>query len=485
LNNQSDSSAVRKIDLLVMGAGPAGARAALRAKASGLSVVLIDQNNDAGGQVWRPLPEGFSRLPGIVPADEARDGDALRLELRQAGVLCLYGHKVWNVGSNLRTDVISPEGSVSWFPSALLVATGTTERVIPFTGWTAPGVMGLAAATILLKSQNMLPGRRTLVAGCGPLLLAVANGILKAGGEVAAVVDLASRTQWLRTLSALKERPDLLWQGLRWQANLRLAGVPVLYRHGIESVVSTPGGFDARVQSVDASGAPVGGAARMFSVDGVTVGHGLVPSTDVTLLLRAKHRYAAERGGWVAESDEMGRTSVPGLFVAGDGAGVAGAAAAGAHGELAALACAYDLGRMSAENYADERSALLAQWRKPARFGRAMAGLMALREGAVAAIKPDTVVCRCEDVTRAEIDAAAHEGARDMNQLKAWTRCGMGPCQGRTCSDVAGALLALHVGSREAVGCFTGRAPLRPVSLAEVAGQYTYADIPIPKAAPI
>ncbi len=476
----------RQVDLLVLGAGPAGARAALRAQASGLSVVLVDENNDAGGQVWRPLPEGFARRPGSVPAAEAQDGDALRQELRRAGILCLYGHKVWNVGRSLRTDLIGPQGSVSWQPRALLVATGTTERVIPFDGWTLPGVMGLAAATILLKSQNMLPGRRTVVAGCGPLLLAVAHGILKAGGEVAAVIDLASRSDWLRTLPALVARPDLLWQGLRWQAKLRLAGVPVLYRHGIESVRPAAGGFEVRVQAVDGRGAPLrGSVGRSFSADGVTVGHGLVPGTDVTRLLRARHRYVPERGGWIAETDEMGRTSVPGLYVAGDGAGVAGAAAAGAHGELAALACANDLGRLSPPTYAHERASLLAQRRGPARFGQAMAGLMALREGAVAAIRPDTVVCRCEDVRRAEIDAAAREGARDINQLKAWTRCGMGPCQGRTCGDVAGALLALHTGSREAVGCFTGRAPLRPVSLADVAGSYTYADIPIPKAAPL
>ena len=485
MTNEADGSALRKIDLMIMGAGPAGARAALRAKASGLRVVLVDENNEAGGQVWRPLPDGFSRLSGVASSAEARDGDALRLELRKAGVVCLFGHKVWNIGSDLRTDVISPEGSVSWLPSALLVATGTTERVIPFTGWTAPGVMGLAAATILLKSQNMLPGRSTLVAGNGPLLLAVANGILKAGGKVAAVIDLTSRTDWMLTLPALKARPDLLWQGLRWQANLRLAGVPMLYRHGIDSVVSTPQGFDVYVKPVDSSGATVSGALRLFNVDCVTVGNGLVPCTDVTRLLRARHRYVAESGGWIAESDEMGRTSVKGLYIAGDGAGVAGAAAAGAHGELAALACAHDLGRISTEHYARERTALLSQRREAALFGRAMAGLMALREGAVAAIKPETIVCRCEDVTRAEIDAAAHEGARDLNQLKAWTRCGMGPCQGRTCSDIAGALLAIHVGSREGVGCFTGRAPLRPVSLAEVAGQYTYADIPIPKAAPL
>ena len=480
-------AAPESIDLLVIGAGPAGARAALRAQACGLAVLLVDENHDAGGQVWRPIPAGFARAPGTVLSADARQGDALRADLRRAGVRCLFGHKVWNVGTNLRTDLIGPDGSASWQPRALLVATGTTERVVPFPGWTLPGVMGLAAATILLKSQNMLPGRRTVVAGSGPLLLAVANGILKAGGEVAAVLDLASKGDWLRTLPSLAGRPDLLWQGVRWQAGLRMAGVPVLYRHGIQSVEAVGDGFEVRSQRVDATGKPLAGdAATVFMADGVTVGHGLVPGTDVTRLLRARHRYAAERGGWIADADTDGRTSVAGLYVAGDGAGIAGAAAAGAHGELAALACAHDLGRVTAEAYVRERDRLQAQWRKPARFGRAMAGLMALRDGAVAGIAADTIVCRCEDVTRAEIDAAARDGARDMNQLKAWTRCGMGPCQGRTCGDVAGALLAAQVGgSREAVGRFTGRAPLRPISLAEVAGDYTYADIPIPKAAPL
>jgi len=474
------------VDVLVIGAGPAGARAALRAQACGLDVVLVDENHDAGGQVWRPIPSGFARASGSTPSTDARDGDAMRAELRRAGVRCLFGHKLWNVGTNLRADLIGPEGSVSWQPRALIVATGTNERVVPFPGWTLPGVIGLAAATIFLKSQNMLPGRRTVVAGAGPLLLAVATGILKAGGEVVAVLDLASRGDWLRTLPSLVGRPDLLWQGLQWQATLRTAGVPVLYRHGIRSVEAVGPGFQIRSQRVDASGHPVADAAApVFSADAVTVGHGLVPGTDVTRLLRARHRYAVEQGGWIAVADADGRTSAAGLYVAGDGAGIAGAAAAGAHGELAALACAHDLGRLDAATHARERDRLQSSWRTSARFGHAMAGLMALRDGSVAGIAPDTVVCRCEDVTRAEIDAAAHDGARDMNQLKAWTRCGMGPCQGRSCGDVAGALLALHVGSREAVGCFTGRAPLRPVSLAEVAGEYSYADIPIPKAAPL
>lgn len=485
MSDSPDDSLAR--DLIVIGAGPAGARAALRARACGLSVLLVDENHDAGGQVWRPLPAGFSRRAEAPPSPEARDGDALRGELRNAGIECLFGHKVWNIGSDLRTDIIGPAGSLSWRPRALLVATGTTERVVPFPGWTQPGVIGLAAATILLKSQNMVPGLRTVVAGSGPLLFAAAVGIIKAGGEVAAVVDLASRGEWLRTLPSLMGRPDLLRQGMQWQWRLRAEGVPVYYRHAIRSVSPLGEGFSVRIGAVDPDGAPLQGDAGVHELfaDAVAVGNGLVPGTDVTRLLRARHRYERELGGWIAQADADGRTSVQGLYVAGDGAGIAGAAAAGAHGEIAALACALDQGAIDPSAHARERAPLAAQWARSARFGHAMAGLMALRSGAVDGIAPDTVVCRCEDVTRAEIDSAVRNGARDMNQLKAWTRCGMGPCQGRTCGDVAGALVAAQVGSREAAGCFTGRAPLRPVSLSEVAGDYTYADIPIPKAAPL
>ena len=114
-----------------------------------------------------------------------------------------------------------------------------------------------------------------------------------------------------------------------------------------------------------------------------------------------------------------------------------------------------------------------------------MARLMAIRPAQVAAIPADTIVCRCEDVTRREIEAALDDGAREVNQVKAWTRCGMGPCQGRSCGDVVGEIVARRVGTRQAAGCFTGRLPLRPVSLAAVTGDYVYADIPIPKAAPL
>jgi hypothetical protein len=230
---------------------------------------------------------------------------------------------------DLRVDALGPAGPVSWQPRRVIVTIGAQERVVPFPGWTLPGVMGPAGATILLKSQAMLPGRRTLVAGQGPLLLAVAAGIFKAGGMVAGVVDFASRREWLARTPALLSRPDLTARGAAWVSSLLGAGVPILSRQALRDVASAQGdALVASVGPVDATGRPLPGRERRFTVDAVAVGHGLTAATDVTRLLRADHAYDAARGGWVPVVDRDFRTSVPKVFAVGGGAGLAGAAAA-------------------------------------------------------------------------------------------------------------------------------------------------------------
>jgi bacterioferritin-associated ferredoxin len=394
---------------------------------------------------------------------------------------------VWAVTADYRVDAAGPAGPMHCTGRALIVATGTTERVVPFDGWTTPGVIGLAAATILLKSQGILPGRSTLVAGCGPLLAAVAAKTIEGGGKVEAIADIAGLGDWGRTLPAMVSRPDLMREGFHWWHEISRASVPILSRHTIVKVEQTHDGLCATLAPCDAAGRPVSGKRRSVVADCIAVGHGLTPSTEITRLLRAEHRYSRQAGGWIAVADQDGRTSRPRLYVAGDGAGIAGAAAASNHGTLAGLACAIDLGDTDAAQLRSHVPAAREAHAKAARFGRSMAQLMALRPGHVDSIGPQTIVCRCEDVTRAEIDAACDAGAHNVNQLKAWTRCGMGPCQGRTCGDVAAELLAAraHGGSRERAGCFSARTPLRPVTVGTLTGDFSYDDIPIPKAAPL
>ena len=482
-------------DLAVIGAGPAGMRAAVTADALGLKAVLLDEAEAPGGQVYRALPPalGPANGQGEEEPDQQR-GDGLRAQLAASGAEVRLGRRVWSVlkeagpgeETRFRIDALGPAGPETLRARALLAATGASERTQPFPGWTLPGVTGLAAATILLKSQRVLPGRRTVVAGAGPLLLLVAAKILKAGGSVPAVIDLAGRRDWLASLPAMAGRPDLLVRGLAWQAALRRAGVPLLYRHGVLQALGGESLERVAVGPLDAEGRPLKGApARSFEADALAIGHGLTPAIEISRLLGAQHVFERAKGGWVAKTDADGRASLPGLYVAGDGAGIRGAAAAEIQGALAALAAGRDLGALTEAEQSRRAGPLRRAHRRAARFGGAMARLMAARPAGLEAVPAETVVCRCEDVTRAEIETALGQGAADINQLKHFTRCGMGPCQGRMCGEAVAELLALRLGGRAAVGLWTARTPIRPMPLDLVLGDFDYADIPIPPPAPI
>ena len=476
-------------DLAVIGAGPAGIRAAVTADALGLKVVLLDEAEAPGGQVYRALPDALRPVAGPGEDSDLRTGDGLRADLAASGADVRLGRRVWSVltdETRFRIDALGPAGAETVRTRSVVAATGATERTQPFPGWTLPGIGGLAAATILLKSQRVLPGRRTVVAGAGPLLLLVAAKILKAGGTVPAVIDLAGRRDWLGSLPAVASRPDLLGRGLAWQWALRRAGVPILYRH---TVLQAQGGDcleRVAVGPVDADGRPFQrGPTRIFEADALAIGHGLTPAIEISRLLGAEHRFDRGKGGWIAKTDDDGRASLPGLYVAGDGAGIRGAAAAELQGGLTALAASRDLGVLSEPEHARRVGPLRRAHRRAARFGSAMARLMAARPAGLESMPAQTVVCRCEDVTRAEIDTALGDGAEDINQLKHFTRCGMGPCQGRMCGEAVAEILALHVGGRPAVGLWTARTPIRPMPLDQVLGDFDYADIPIPPPAPI
>lgn len=474
----------KRFDLIVIGAGPAGAAAALAASRSGLAVALLDEALAPGGQVYRAPPAGLSILPGKRGADD-RAGDALRAQVAASSIRWLGAARVWSISGAFRVDAVTASGNRSFTAPRLVAATGAHERLVPFPGWTMPGVVGLAAATILLKSQGMVPGRRTVVAGCGPLLAAVAAKIVTGGGVVAAVVDLSGPGDWLRAVPGLSRRPDLLRQGLGWALRLGAARVPVLFRHGVMAVAGAEACERVAVAPVDADGRPTGDAARIFEADALAIGHGLVPGAEITRLLRARHRFDPAAGGWTPSRDAFGRCSVDGLYAVGDGASVAGAEPARLSGHLAGLAAAHDAGRLSADAFKRDTAACRAELERMLVFSGAIAHLMRARPAMVEAIEPDTVICRCEDIRRSEIETAIADGARDINQLKHFTRCGMGPCQGRMCGEAAAGLLARHVGSREAAGYWTGRPPLRPVPLSDLLGSFDYSDIPVPTPAPL
>lgn len=475
------------LDVAVLGAGPAGAAAACEAAARGLRVAVLDEQPAAGGQVYRMA----SGIAPIRADDERAEGDRLRAELASSAAERRFAHRVWHVeheAGGFALHALGPDGPALVQARKLIVATGALERSLPFPGWDLPGVMGLAAATVLLKAQRMLPGHRVLVAGSGPLLYAVAKGIVDGGGEVVALVDARSRSAWWRRAPAMSARLDLVRRGLAWQRMLRAAGVPIRHGTRVESVEARGDGMLlATLVPVDAEGAPRTGAnATTIECDALCCGFGLIPATDVTRALRATHVFDAARGGWHAQVDADQRTDVEGLYVAGDGAGIEGAAAAAWQGRIAALAAARDLGRMPARDGADDAVPLRAARARAARFGRAMTELAHVGDGAIASLPVTTPMCLCEGLSRHDLEQAIAAGCRTMNELRSATRCGMGPCGGRVCEEAAARLLALRTGqTREAVGQPTGRSPLRPVEIDAIAGDFDYDALPLPAPAPL
>ena len=522
------SGSVRTADLAVIGAGPAGVEAAVTAAEHGLDVVLLDENPHAGGQVYRAAPATFPPAGGGPDADA---GDALRERLAASPVEARVSERVWSVlarselaesdsggpepsppatepggglaeeagfrpggSARYRIDTAGPDGVRTVFSAGIVLSPGAVERVVPFPGWTLPGVIGLAAATVLIKSQRLLPGRRVVVAGAGPLVPAVAAGIVKAGGTVVAVVVLEGSSDWLRALPRIAAMPRLLARGSGWVARIAAARVPVFFRHSVRSAAGNGELETLTISPVDPAGRWYGEAVRRgerrIVADALAIGHGLTPATDLGRLLRLRHRFARAEGGWRPITDEWGRTSLPHCYVAGDGGGIRGAAAAVESGRMAGIGAALDAERLAPDDASARARRARRAHARAVRFGAAMARLTALRPAMVETIPPDTVVCRCEDVTRREIEDAISEGAVEVNQLKHFTRCGMGPCQGRVCGDVAAEILAARIADdpdegRSAAGQWTGRAPLRPVSMDDLAGHFDYGEIPIPPPAPL
>ncbi len=443
----------------IVGAGPAGLSAAQTLVQAGLRPVLIDEAPRVGGQIYRQPPPALARAPADLYGFEAGRATALfeRFEALRPGIEHRPDTLVWQIEHGT-LHLLSAGRAETLHYDALLLATGATDRVLPFPGWTLPGVFTLGAAQVALKAQASLIGPRVVFAGTGPLLYLVAWQYLKAGGKVMAVLDTAPPDAPRRALPQLSSRPAVLAKGAWFLARLRLAGV--VLRRGVR-LLGAQG--DGRVSALRWSHE---GAEHLTPCDAVGFGFGVRSETQLADLAGCDFDFDALDQAWLPRRDAAGRSSVPGVYLAGDGAAVRGADAAELAGVRAAMALLQDRGHSlptGVSAAAIERALVPHQ-----RFREGLETLCPLPADWAARAADDLVVCRCEEVTAGELRACARDtSTHDINRLKALTRIGMGRCQGRMCGTAAARLLAHAAGCGLAeVGRLRGQPPVKPVPVA-------------------
>lgn len=458
--------------LVIVGGGPAGIAAAIEAVRAGVSCTLIDDAPRLGGQIYRQLPREFHiREPRTLGKDFAR-GRRLREAFDKVSdrVDVLSGTSVlgiWN-GEFLYA---SERGSGRLIAERTIMATGAYDRPMPFPGWTLPGVMTAGGAQVLAKSMGVRPGQRAIVAGTGPLILVVANQLHKIGVKVVAVLE-AGRISWSPSaIPKIWGEWGLLKDAWDYWRGLRRAGIPIFFNHTVfeaHGLDTVTGASFGPVDSHDWR--PLRKAVRTADVDLVVVGFGLVPRTELSELTGCRHQYLHEVGGWVPERNSLMETSVSGVFAVGDGAGVAGVLVAVEEGKIAGITAAEQIGALTAHEASRRRRDPLRRLRSLARVRGLLDEVSRIRPGLCELAAPETLVCRCEEVTLSEFQAAVRAGAKDLQAVKLLTRLGMGPCQGRNCAPSVGMALCQATGcTAQAVGRINPRPPVKPVTLGALA----------------
>jgi thioredoxin reductase len=411
-------------DIVIVGAGPAGLAAAAIAGRAGLLTLVLDENAEPGGQIFRSVTSTPVKRRNVL-GDDYWQGKQLVADAQASGATIVHGATVWSLDRDLQIAVSILGQSHFLRARRIILATGALERPFPIPGWTLPGVMTIGAAQTLLKSSGLIPDGKVVLAGSGPLLWLFAAQMLRAGGAIETILDTTPRGNYIRALPHLL--PFIL--SSYWAKGLELMREVKRKVRVASNIVSLTALGDARVNEVLLTSA--GRAERRIAADMLLLHQGLVPNVNLAMAAGIAHGWDNRQLCWTPFVDADGSTTVKGVAIAGDGAGIGGAIAAVERGRIAALA-AVEVLAPARMKMLPERSTVSLALRRAER-GRAF--LNELFQPAARFRQPQgtTIVCRCEEVTAAQIAETVALGVEGPNQLKAFLRCGMGPCQGRLC----------------------------------------------------
>ena len=423
--------------IAIIGAGPAGLAAAVTAAKKGEKVILIDSSTRLGGQYWRHLPSNWKqkRLPYFAEAQELFD------QVLSSPLITWYSNAhVWQaekkneifylyVVKNGVEEVITAQ--------KVILATGAYDRSLPFPGWTGPGVMTPGAAQAMLKTHDVLVGKKIVIAGTGPFLLPVATGLASAGAEIVALLEANKQWRWVFNVHGLLLNPSKIREGVYYLKKLRSLGIGIQYGSTVTS-------FEAGIATI---------GKKEIACDVVAVGWGFVPELSLAGILGAKLSVQKD-GTVVVDVDRNQETSIQGLFAAGESTGIGGSVLAIAEGEIAA-----------------GKGNRVTRWRAQV-FAKGLQRVYPVSSRWLSSLNSEVTLCRCEEVRVSDIHSAIDElGAQDGRSAKLLTRAGMGLCQGRVCgrnvSEGVACHLSREVPDRERIAS-ASRPLAGPISLGEL-----------------
>lgn len=463
---------MKTFDLVVIGGGPAGIAAAATAAKHGLSVALIDERPTLGGQIYKRVGPGFKVKSAKEVGKDYFLGEELINELENSSVELFLETLVGTIENSAVVIVRNGESAERLSYKKLLISPGAYDRPVAFPGWTLPGVITAGAAQSLVKTQRVNPGSRIFFAGSGPLALAFPAQLSGYGANIVGIIEAAPRPgifKALRILFAVIGNLDLMRDAAKYQFHLISNRIPMTYRR----IIVSANGKD-RVESVthakvDKNWRVIPGTEKTVEVDALCVGYGFFPSVELFRLLGCELAYEESRGGAVVKLDNWGATSVANVFGAGDGTGISGSYVAIARGRLAALKIAAELGKISETSLTALATGFQKTFKRRTKFQSAINNAYEIKSGIYALADNKTVICRCESVTLENI-LPVLESTVDPSVVKAYTRCGMGLCQGRNCQRQISALIAEKQNiSIAEISQATPRFPTKPISLGQIA----------------
>jgi thioredoxin reductase len=465
---------VESAELVIVGGGPAGLAAAIEARSLGVSACLLEERPRLGGQIYKQFAAGFSVVGPRYLGRDHREGSRLIHAVEGSGADIRTSSVVWGIWDNRVAYVQDDRDAGVIDARCIILASGAFDRPVPFPGWTLPGVMMAGGTKALVQTQRVLPGRRILVAGSGPLILALSAELLGLGASLASVLEAAPRpsvARMLRLLVRSHGNEVLLVDAVRYWTRLLGHRVPLRYSSMIVRADGDGQVQRAVVARVDRDWRVVPGTETEMAVDTICLGYGFQASSELSRLCGCRQRYDEDNGGYVPVRDEWMRTSVPRVLSVGDGSGVGGSRIAIEEGTLAGIGAALDLGRITPDQARIRARPHRRRLRLMRSFREVLDEIYRVGPGIYELADAATIVCRCEDVTAGDLEGAiVEEMVDDPNVAKGVTRAGMGLCQGRYCARQIAAIIARHSGaSIDQVEPATVRPPVKPVPIGAIA----------------